>query len=470
MTQIACQDDLASPARSAPAASPEQRAPRPAGVIATAAPYAVLLLAIGFLCFVAGSFLTFKGAFPAKQLTDAFRGGEALLDKETRYNSPFPPELWQPARTEAKGVTVYDQKRAYDGLTLYTSGADQKARLISMTDQVLHEWNLPYSQVWDDTAAVRHPQPDSQIYLEKAHLLPNGNLLAIYVAVGDSPWGYGLVEMDRDSKVVWKYLQQTHHDFSVGADGKIYALTHAIRTDVVPGQEHLAPPRIDDYAVVLAPDGRELKKVWLLGALANSPYASFLSTVPWYIAQGKGDYLHTNSIAVIEDGVAQALPFASPGQVLLSFREIGTLAVLDFDRQQIVWALRGPWLRQHDAEALPNGHLMVFDNEGQGGDVSRVLEFDPNTLQITWRYAGDPEHAFFSRVRSAEQRLPNGNTLITESDGGRLLEVTPAGEIVWEFVNPVRGGEKGELIPILSWGQRIEPAALDPSFRELLTH
>ena len=337
-----------------------------------------------------------------------------------------------------------------------------------MTGQVVHEWNLPYSQVWDDTAAVRNPRPDSQIYLEKAHLLPNGNLLAIYVAVGDSPWGYGLVEMDRDSKVVWKYLQQTHHDFDVGADGKIYALTHAIRTDVVPGQEHLAPPRIDDYAVVLSPDGQELKKVWLLGALANSPYASFLSTVPWYIAQGKGDYLHTNSIDVIEEGVAQALPFAAQGQVLLSFREIGTLAVLDFDRQQIVWALRGPWLRQHDAEALANGHLMVFDNEGQGGDVSRVLEFDPNTLQITWRYAGDPEHAFFSRVRSAEQRLPNGNTLITESDGGRLLEVTPAGEIVWQFVNPVRGGEKGELIPIFSWGQRIDPAGLDPSFRELV--
>jgi Arylsulfotransferase (ASST) len=464
MTQMAWQDrDAGAPATSEPR-------PSRARALANAAPHVVLVLAIAFLCFVAGSFVTFKGIFPGKQLTDAFKGGQALLEKETAYNSPFPQELWQPARTEAKGVTIYDPGRAYDGLTLYSAGDGQKVRLISMKGDLLHEWYLPYSAVWDDSAAVRNPRPDADIYVEKAHLLPNGNLIAIYVAVGDSPWGYGMVEMDKDSHVVWKYLQQTHHDFDVGRDGKIYALTHAIRDDVVPGQEHLAPPRIDDYAVVLSPAGKELKKVWLLGALASSPYADFLSTVPWYIAKGKGDYLHTNSIDVLSPATAQRMPVAAADEVLLSFREIGALALLDLDREQIVWALRGPWLRQHDAEALPDGHLMVFDNEGHGGDVSRVLEFDPSTLQITWSYAGDPKHAFFSRVRSSEQRLANGNTLITESDGGRLLEVTPGGEIVWEYVNPVRGGEKGDLVPILSWGQRIDPASLDPGFRNVLGH
>jgi outer membrane protein assembly factor BamB len=468
MTQMAWEERVGAAADTEPAGKPRPR--RAGSAIASAAPYVVMVLAIGFLCFVAGSFVTFKGIFPGKQLTDAFRGGQALLEKETQYNSPFPQELWQPARTDAKGVTIYDPKRADNGLTLYSAGDGAKVRLISMTGELVHEWNLPYSAVWDETAAVRHPQPDSQIYVEKAMLLPNGDLVAIYVAVGDSPWGYGMVEMDKDSHVVWKYLQQTHHDFDIGADGRIYALTHEIRDDVVPGQQHLAPPRIDDYAVVLSPEGKELKKVWLLGALAKSPYATFLSTVPWYIAKGKGDYLHTNSIDVIGSDMARRLPVPLEHGVLLSFREIGTLALLDLDRERIVWALRGPWLRQHDAEALPDGHMMVFDNEGRGGDVSRVLEFDPTTLQITWRYAGDPKHAFFSRVRSSEQRLPNGNTLITESDGGRLLEVTPGGEIVWEYLNPVRGGANGELIPILSWGQRIDPATLEPGFHKSLTH
>ena len=43
---------------------------------------------------------------------------------------------------------------------------------------------------------------------------------------------------------------------------------------------------------------------------------------------------------------------------------------------------------------------------------------------------------FFSRTRGSIQRLPNGNTLITESDRGYVFEVTPEGETVWRFANP----------------------------------
>ena len=438
--------------------------------VAKAVPAAIMLLAVVFLSFVAGSFLTFTDTFPANHLTDAFRGGQALLVQQTQYATPFPSDFWQPARTDARGVTVYDPKRAYNGYTLYTSAHSQKAFLISMNGEVVHEWHLPYSAIWDESAAVKHPQPDDKIYVRKAQLLPNGDLLALYVAIGTSPWGMGLVRMNRDLEVVWKYLQQTHHDFDVGEDGRIYALTHEIRDDVVPGNQHLAPPRIDDYAVVLSPEGKELQKVWVLGALAKSPYAAALSTVPWYISEGKGDYLHTNSIDVVTAEEAAHAPFAAPGQVLLSLREVGTVALLDLASEQIVWALRGPWLRQHDADLLPNGHMMLFDNEGGPDGKSRVLEFDPTTQQITWSYAGDREHPFYSRVRSAQERLPNGNTLITESDGGRLFELTPAGEMVWEYVNPERGGADGELIPIVSWGQRVDPATLAPDFRELLTN
>jgi hypothetical protein len=35
--------------------------------------------------------------------------------------------------------------------------------------------------------------------------------------------------------------------------------------------------------------------------------------------------------------------------------------------------------------------------------------------------------------------LPNGNTLINEGQFGRFFEVTPAGEVVWEYVNPYFG-------------------------------
>jgi hypothetical protein len=52
------------------------------------------------------------------------------------------------------------------------------------------------------------------------------------------------------------------------------------------------------------------------------------------------------------------------------------------------------------------------------------------------------------RLRDAEV-LPNGNTLITESDNGRAFEVTREGEIVWEFLSPHRAGEDGEFVATL---------------------
>ena len=32
--------------------------------------------------------------------------------------------------------------------------------------------------------------------------------------------------------------------------------------------------------------------------------------------------------------------------------------------------------------------------------------------------------------------MPNGNTLVTEGNYGRIFEVTAENQIVWEFVNP----------------------------------
>ena len=84
------------------------------------------------------------------------------------------------------------------------------------------------------------------------------------------------------------------------------------------------------------------------------------------------------------------------------------------------------------------------------------------------RNAGTDAEPFESDVRASQQRLPNGNTLITEETGGRILEVTRDHEIVWEFVNPVRAEGRGEggadMIPVISWAQRIDPAGLDPGF------
>ena len=141
------------------------------------------------------------------------------------------------------------------------------------------------------------------------------------------------------------------------------------------------------------------------------------------------------------------------------------MALLDQQSERIVWLTTGPWMRQHDADLLPNGHLLLFDNEGDLGahGASRVLEIDPATGGIVWSYHGKDGEPLESIVRSSQDRLPNGNTLIVESDAGRVIEVTPDDRIVWEFVNPVRG--EGDRIPIIFWVERGDPAGFDPAFR-----
>jgi len=57
-----------------------------------------------------------------------------------------------------------------------------------------------------------------------------------------------------------------------------------------------------------------------------------------------------------------------------------------------------------------------------------------------WEYRDSPEVNFFSPRQGNARRLANGNTLICEAQFGRLFEVTPDGELVWEYVNPYFGG------------------------------
>ena len=71
----------------------------------------------------------------------------------------------------------------------------------------------------------------------------------------------------------------------------------------------------------------------------------------------------------------------------------------------------------------------------EGAAVLRGVSFSIAAGErIAWMYG--PRHDFFSQTRGSCQRLPNGNTLFTESDKGRVFEVTREGQLVWEFHNP----------------------------------
>jgi hypothetical protein len=151
--------------------------------------------------------------------------------------------------------------------------------------------------------------------------------------------------------------------------------------------------------------------------------------------------------------LAQAFP---RGSVLVSVRQLDLLLTLDLERETVLWARQGSWRRQHEPTLLPGGTMLVFDNLSVP-ERSGVLEFDPLSGDQLWLYRADTDGLFFTSGAGTCQRLANGNTLITESNQGRAFEVTPEREIVWEWRNPNRAGDQGELVATLFDLHRLPP-------------
>jgi hypothetical protein len=354
-------------------------------------------------------------------------------------------------------VIVDEADKTYDGFTLYTTTDGSSATLLDMRATVVHRWELPFRQAWPQASHVEDPLPDERIHWSHCYLYPNGDLLAIYHADsdanGDTPYGYGLVKLDKDSKLLWSYAGRVHHDLDVAEDGTIYTLAQNVIREPPAGLEFLPTPFLTDSLVFLSAEGQKLETIPLLDAFAQSPYAAILTSIPKHSTTKnpgdnppqarsqpdltvKGDLLHTNSVKVLSRALAPKFPLFKAGQVLLSVRNLDTVAVLDRSTRRIAWAAQGIWQLQHDAEFLDNGHLLLYDNLGSPKGT-RILEYDPLTQAIPWVYANENSHPFRARFHGAKQRLPNGNTLIVNPDNRRLFEVTRDKELVWESVCPL---------------------------------
>ncbi len=345
----------------------------------------------------------------------------------------------------SSGVTVYDEDLAYRGLNFTTSGHAAGARLLDMEGGLLHEWECPYLKAWPDSAHLA--QNEGTQYWRVAHLYPNGDVLAIFE-------GFGIVKVDSESRLLWKRHGGEHHDVTVADDGRIYVLTrkaHMVR-DVSPVR-----PVLEDFITVLDENGDVLRDVSVLRALVDSRFSSVMNS--FHFRHG-GDIFHTNALVLLDGSLADDLAAFHEGNVLVSIRQLSMLAVVDMETETVEWISTGQWLEQHHPVVLTDGAILLFDNKGGGRSYasrSRIIEFDPVTLERTWFYQGDAENPFFSQMCGTVQRLPNGNTLVTESDYGRAFEVTRDGRTVWEYLNPERSGANDQLIATLFEVVRLEP-------------
>jgi hypothetical protein len=311
------------------------------------------------------------------------------------------------------GVVLHDPERAWPGVNLYSSENEPGAFLLDMQGNVLLE--------------LTDPRPEPQPWkLIKPHTADTFLALARDGA---------LVAVDARSRLLAEYERDFHHDFDSADDGLIYAVDRRVRR--VPALARLKPVR-DDHLVALDAAGEialDVSSVDLL--LAVPELVALAGEQPRPLFDREVDIFHPNTVTRVPRRYErQGRTLWEEGWLVTCWRNLDTVAVVDPAAPRVVWhwgAGEIEW--PHHPTLLADGNLLIFDN-GSSRGWSRVIEVDPRSREIVWEYHGEPRESFFSSSRGSAQRLPNGNTLITDSMPGRVFEVTPAGDIVWEFFEP----------------------------------
>lgn len=334
----------------------------------------------------------------------------------------LPYVTWTPIdEQEAKksGVTKYNPKLSYKGINLYYTENKPGGHFFDMFGNVLH------------TFSDKKNKNDNWQFIEP---YPNNNFLVIIQRKA-------LFMIDWDSDIKWEVKGTFHHDISIADNGDIYTVMNG---KINSPEFSLTQPVRNDWLVILTKDGKVKKRISFVKMLIQNKdlfeAAKKREEKRYDFGKDAWDLFHTNSVEIINRDIFSGdKKLFKKGDVLFCTRHQNLVGVVDVRAEQIVWHWGTYDLDfPHHVSLLENGNILIFDNVFHG-DYSRVIELNPVTEEIEWEYKGDPPKSFWSPTRGSAQRLPNGNTLIAESDRGRVFEITRDGEIVWEFYNPEVG-------------------------------
>ncbi|MBN2059480.1 MAG: aryl-sulfate sulfotransferase [Deltaproteobacteria bacterium] len=397
------------------------------------------------------------------------------------------------------GVTIYDPEKCWNGYTIFNAtmhrAKDVGSMLINMNGNVMNQWKgfdgfpnkvLPGGYVMGSTG-IRNPEHGFQDMLDLVQIDWDGNIV----------WSFKEYDHIEDPGEKKTWMARQHHDYQrEGNPVGYYVPEMEPLTDkgntLILCHKNLTNPKISDKVLVddtfieITWDGQIIWE-WIcsehfdemgFSEEANNIMARNPGLKP--AGGGVGDWMHINSMSSLGPNkwFDQGDKRFHPDNIIWDGRQTNIIAITSRETGEIVWkvgpdytateALRqlGQIIGQHHAHMIPRGlpgegNILVFDNGGWAGygapnpgsptgfdnalrDYSRVLEFDPTTLKIVWQYT--PKEAgymipfyasrFYSGFISSAQRLPNGNTLITEGAQCRIFEVTREHELAWEYISP----------------------------------
>lgn len=214
-------------------------------------------------------------------------------------------------------------------------------------------------------------------------VLPNGNLLFVT--------GHGVKEVTREKKVVFEYQSKS----------EIYACQRLANGNTFIGE--CSTGRL----LEVAPDGKIAKEVKLLPEGKDGGHA--------YMRNARR--LENGNYLVAYYGSAVVKEHDPEGKVVLEIPAAG-----------------GP----HSCIRLPNGNTLVACGDMQGGP--RVFEADKTGKAVVWEVKANELPNAGLKFMTGLQRLPNGNTVMTNwlghgkfGQAPHIIEVTADKQVVWTF-------------------------------------
>jgi hypothetical protein len=347
---------------------------------------------------------------------------------------------WSPFRPV--GLTYKDERFA-GGYVLITPIGGEATYLLDEGGRIVHRWQAP------------------GFMPGYGFLLPGGNLLVrgqpkVKERVGlGEPAGRAdiLLELDWDGRIVWRWEHpHFHHDMHRLPNGNTLAIVWVRLPPDVAGRVKGGIP--DEEARIYAEDPQFLRFLLAGVGVGGRPRLEGLlgDAILEIDPQGRivREWLAHEHLDVAQEVIdshdfriewchANALTGTPDGRVIISFREISTIMILDWPSGKPVWKWGRPWIScQHSPSLTAAGNLLVFDNGAHHPiqSKSRVVEIDLAKKKIVWQYFGSPIFSLFSGHIAGAERMPNGNTFICEGESGRLFEITHDGEYVWEWNSP----------------------------------
>ena len=388
------------------------------------------ILGIGIIAFLFGAAVVHYRLPTSQSLENGFTAATAWYEAFNQAPVTDQPITLDTQENKISGSqTTWQDGKTFGDYTLISLRFSTSVFLIDMRGNVVYQWNMPFKKAWPNPPHI-HSLIRTRIFINKAHVFPNGDVLAQYTGINDTPYGYGLLKMDKHSKVLWTYDDNSHHDFYVDEKGYIYALTQS----VIEGNDKQSV--LTDYVVTLTPDGKEINRISIFEAIKNSPYQDILNIKKKDIKNGSWDHIHANAVMPLEESMAKHFPLFKAGDVLIGSRALNAVVVINPITKQAKWIAKGSWRWPHAAIFLPNGRIALMDNRGMHSKTnreSRVIEFDPNSLTITWDTSQFPSVHFSTNIYGRIQRLANKNTLIAATMSSRIFEITQDGSVVWDY-------------------------------------